>query len=108
MWEPIKDSERQMERLVARFGENPDENTRGVLNQTARELLLLEASDWPFLVTTGQAREYAIQRFTQHMERFTELARSIEHGRPDGERAAKLWELDRIFPEIDYRNWAKR
>ncbi len=24
-----------------------------VLNQAARELLLLESSDWPFLVTTG-------------------------------------------------------
>src|SRR5258708_12544974 len=108
MWGPIKESERHMERLVARFGQDPDENTRGVLNQTARELLLLESSDWPFLVTTGQAREYSIQRFTQHMERFTELARSVERGEPDTQRAAKLWELDRVFPEIAYPAWPRR
>src|SRR5258706_2481428 len=55
MWEPIITAERRMEKLVTRHGTDPDENTRGVLNQTARGLLLLESSDWPFLVTTGQA-----------------------------------------------------
>ncbi len=38
--------------------------------QAARELLLAEASDWPFLVTTGQAPDYAIERFQTHALRF--------------------------------------
>ncbi len=110
MWEPIHDSERRMERLIRKYGDyaEDDENLRGVLKQTARELLLLEASDWPFLVTTGQARHYAIQRFAQHAERFKDLADSIDRGQPDGDLARRLWELDRIFPEIDYRNWQRR
>ena len=82
-----------------------DERIRGVLNQAARELLLLESSDWPFLVTTGQARQYAIQRFSQHLERFLELTNSVERGEPDGILAAQLWEKDRLFPNIDYRWW---
>jgi 1,4-alpha-glucan branching enzyme len=108
MWEPIYDSERRMEKLVAKYGKKADENTRGVLNQAARELLLLESSDWPFLVTTGQAREYAIQRFTQHVERFTDLVNSVERGQPDSGLAARLWELDRVFPDIDFTCWKRR
>jgi 1,4-alpha-glucan branching enzyme len=108
MWEPIYDAERRMEKLVAKHGKNADESVRGVLNQTARELLLLESSDWPFLVTTGQAREYAIQRFAQHVERFTDLAKSVERGQPDGELAARLWELDRVFPGVDFTCWRRR
>ncbi len=106
MWEPIHDAERQMQRLANRYRDRyEDDLIRGVLNQAARELLLLESSDWPFLVTTGQARQYAVQRFSQHLERFLALAGSVERGAPDGDLAAQLWEKDRVFPEIDYRWW---
>lgn len=109
MWKPIHEAERRMERLANEHkGRFDDEAYRGVLNQAARELLLLESSDWPFLVTTGQARQYAIQRFSQHLERFNELADSVERGQPDGALAARLWERDRLFPDIDYRWWATR
>jgi 1,4-alpha-glucan branching enzyme len=102
MWEPIHESERRMESLVARF-KKPTAKQAAVLSQVARELLLLQSSDWPFLVTTGQAREYAIQRFSQHLERFNKLAGSLEKGKPDRERADEYWELDKVFPDINYR-----
>lgn len=38
--------------------------------QAARELLLAQSSDWPFLVTTGQAADYAADRFRAHALRF--------------------------------------
>jgi len=82
-----------------------------VLNQAARELLLLEASDWPFLVTTGQAREYAIRRFNEHLERFERLAEMAEAGQADeGARALaeELYERDKLFPNVDYRWFADR
>jgi 1,4-alpha-glucan branching enzyme len=107
MWTPVWEAEARMERLVAL---EPDaaEDARFVLNQAARELLLLQSSDWPFLVTTGQAREYAIQRFGQHVERFNALADSVEAGRPDRALAEEYWERDRVFPNIDYRWFATR
>ena len=49
--------------------------------QAARELLLAQSSDWPFLVTTGQAADYAIERFRVHAQRLRRaiaLARSGE------------------------------
>ena len=38
--------------------------------QAVRELLLAQSSDWPFLVTTGQAADYAAERFRTHALRF--------------------------------------
>jgi 1,4-alpha-glucan branching enzyme len=109
IWEPIHDAEKQMERLANRHQDHYDDDLiRGVMNQAARELLLLESSDWPFLVTTGQARQYSVQRFSQHLERFLALATSIERGSPDATLAATLWEKDRLFPDVDYRWWCSR
>lgn len=102
MWEPIHEAEIRMEALVEQFP-NPSADELTVINQTARELLLLQSSDWPFLVTTGQAREYSIRRFSQHVERFEKLAASLEGGHPNYELAHEFWELDKVFPDIDYR-----
>lgn len=102
MWQPIADAEKRMEGLVSRFP-NPTDVERAALNQSARELLLMQSSDWPFLVTTGQAREYAIQRFSQHVERFDKLASGLENGKTNPNLTAEYWELDKLFPEIDYR-----
>jgi 1,4-alpha-glucan branching enzyme len=41
--------------------------------QTLRELLLLQASDWPFLITTGAALDYATQRVNEHAAAFDRL-----------------------------------
>ncbi len=101
MWGEIHEAERRMEGLAARY-EEADQGAYKVLNQAARELLLLQSSDWPFLVTTGQAREYAIHRFQSHLERFSRLADSLEIGHPDQGLAEEYWEQDKVFPHIDY------
>lgn len=106
MWQPLIEAEHRMENLANRHADQYDAlNWRGVLNQTARELLLAESSDWPFLVTTGQAKNYSIQRFEQHLDRFNQLASSLESGTPDEMLAAQLWEKDRLFENIDFRWW---
>ena len=111
MWPIIHAAESRMESLVARF---PDANgeLEELLDQTARELLLLESSDWPFLVTTGQAKEYAIERFTEHTDRFNRLADVAESaGRVTDEDRAYLDGLeqrDNPFPTINYREFRER
>ena len=49
----------------------------------ARELLALQASDWPFMVSRGQAVPYARERFEGHREA---LARALRAG-PDSDPA---------------------
>ena len=48
--------------------------------QATRELLLAQSSDWPFLVTTGQAADYAVERFRSHALRFRRSAEIALHG----------------------------
>ncbi|MGD8561289.1 MAG: DUF1957 domain-containing protein [Desulfarculaceae bacterium] len=44
-----------------------------VVEQAARELLLLQASDWQFLISTWSARDYAEMRFSEHVSAFRRL-----------------------------------
>ena len=101
MWRPIHELEERMAKSASSYRKaTPDEDF--TLKQAARELLLCQSSDWPFLVSTGQAREYAIQRFSQHAERCNRLLNSLEKGKPDRALAEEYWELDKIFPDINY------
>ncbi len=110
MWPLIHEAERRMEALVARF---PDaEGVRlEVLKQAAREALLLQSSDWSFLIGTGQAAEYATERFQGHLARFERLALLAEKEALDEDERAylqKCQHLDNPFLNVDYRLFAAR
>ena len=92
IWEGIHAAEATMERLVATA--SPDKGR--FLAQAGRELLLMQSSDWPFLVTTGQAREYAWQRFRDHQERFSLLSRLLQAGGCTADEWAYLERLERL------------
>ena len=51
--------------------ERDDATLRDLVQQAARELLLLEASDWPFLISTWSARDYAEKRAVQITTRYS-------------------------------------
>jgi 1,4-alpha-glucan branching enzyme len=109
MWQPIHEAETRMAALVARHPHATGDGAM-LLNQTARELLLLQASDWPFLITTGQAAEYATRRFNEHLARFDRLATLAEAGAMDegAALATQLFEQDNVFPHIDYHWFEER
>lgn len=48
--------------------------------QAFRELLLLQSSDWTFLIFTKQAADYAKDRYEKHYRRFIELYNAITKG----------------------------
>lgn len=111
MWEAIHAAERRMESLVERHA-NASGDLEAALNQAARELVLLQASDWEFLYTTGQARQYATSRFAEHVARFNNLADAVEtSGELGAEQATNLareyGERDNLFPDIDFRLFAR-
>ena len=59
----------------------------------ARELLLLQASDWAFVITTRGAVDYGYQRFCGHLTRFDRLA-SMAHDVVHGRGVSALQELE--------------
>ena len=47
------------------------------LNQAARELLLAESSDWPFIMKAGTMVAYAQKRLKAHLNRFYKLFKFV-------------------------------
>ena len=84
-----------------------------IVQQLCRELLLLESSDWQFLITTGAARDYAEMRFLTHNDQFLELKTMWEAFAHDGllnehmlTRLGEIEQRDCIFPDLDPAMWA--
>ncbi len=108
MWPIINTAEKQMKEVAARVnnGGKSDDLTVRAAKQLARELLLLESSDWPFLVTTGQAKDYALERFTGHQERFDEIYKMISDSDIDEGKLAKIEDIDNCFSEVSLANFS--
>jgi len=94
--------------MVRLCGEFPDAEgvVQRALNQCAREVLLAQASDWPFIMTTDTMVEYAHRRVREHVLRFQRLAGQIRKGTIDEAWLKTLENRDGLFPEIDYRVYA--
>nr|MDO8111694.1 glycoside hydrolase family 57 protein [Candidatus Sigynarchaeota archaeon] len=82
---------------------NPRESR--IQSQMARELLLMEGSDWPFLLFTKQAKEYANQRFHNHHQRFNKLLWAAKNPsdlkRINAKDLKEMEDIDNPWPEIE-------
>jgi 1,4-alpha-glucan branching enzyme len=83
-----------------------------ILKQLCRELLLVESSDWQFLITTGPAADYAEARFMTHVDQFKAVEKAWFEFKLAGalssetEAALKTIEVrDSIFADIDPSLW---
>jgi 1,4-alpha-glucan branching enzyme len=89
---------------------------RALLETAGRELLLLQASDWIFIIARDQAVDYGIKRIIQHADRFESVAAlagriATEGGSVDRLSELEQWEMrdavvhDIVFPRIDLEWW---
>lgn len=100
MWDEIRAAADRMAALATRFADSTDAATAATLAQCARECLLLQSGDWQSLISTGEARMFAISRFAQHQERFAYFADVLERGESAPQAAAEFFERDHVFPDI--------
>jgi 1,4-alpha-glucan branching enzyme len=112
-WKHIYEDEAFFARLCERYADSDDGLLIRLLKQAARELMLEQASDWQFLITTWSARDYAELRLTRHHEDFERLARTAEEYAENGELSetdrAFLEEMEKrdpLFPDVDPKWWA--
>jgi 1,4-alpha-glucan branching enzyme len=80
---------------------------RPVLAQAARELLLAQASDWQFIISTGVVADYAERRFTLHCQDAERLIAALAPGgSPEislegaQQLADELRVRDDVFPDV--------
>ena len=103
MWRPLHEAAALMRKTAdAARGQTLTEVEQRLLKQAARELLLAQCSDWPFIVTNGTTEQYARRRFDDHVNRFHDLITRIEKKEYDETTLAVLEHIDSIFPEVDY------
>jgi 1,4-alpha-glucan branching enzyme len=106
MWPIIHESEKRMQEVMAKVkADSGNKALDKAATQLARELLLLESSDWPFLVTTGQAKDYATERFNGHHDRFNQLYSMIKENRIDESEVAAIADVDNCFGELNLSNF---
>lgn len=93
------------ERMIRAAGDFPDAGgvQKKALNQMGRELLLAQASDWPFIMAGGTMVEYSKRRIEDHLVRFLRLHEQLRQNSVDTVWLQHLQEKDNIFSELDYR-----
>ncbi|MBI3882322.1 MAG: DUF1957 domain-containing protein [Verrucomicrobia bacterium] len=98
-------AQERMTELARRYP-NPDPLTARALKQAARELLLAQASDWPFILRTGTSPDYARKRVKDHLLRFIALHGQLTNTQVDEPWLKQVESVDNIFPDVDWRYWA--
>jgi 1,4-alpha-glucan branching enzyme len=78
-----------------------------ILAQAARELLLAQASDWQFIISTAAVADYGERRFRGHCYDAEQLVALLQEGVRDdstldagARRAEELARRDDVFPDI--------
>jgi 1,4-alpha-glucan branching enzyme len=107
-WKLIYPLENEVWDLVAQAEDRRDAELDRVVRAGVKQLLLLCASDWQFLITTGTAADYATERLRRHADdlaRLTQMCRKLLEGSDvpseDRELLDHLERRDTLFPEID-------
>ncbi len=94
MWDIEYRCEANFGKMTFELPWKTDPQIASLLKKAARELLLLQASDWPFVITRGQAIDYGIKRFMLHVSRFETLHRPLREAQP-GQRLPRPAERGR-------------
>jgi len=109
-WKHIYEAEDAFYALYDDTALREHKKKQSVMKQLARELLLLQSSDWQFLISTWSARDYAELRFSRHFENFRRLAdimRKTAESDSDRIFIKDLEEQDSCFRDIDLSIFSK-
>lgn len=104
MWRPLHEAAERMQKTVrASRGRTLDPVDDRALRQAARELMLAQGSDWPFIITNATTEQYARRRFNDHLHRMHYLLQAFDSGRVDETKLSVIEYIDAIFPALDYQ-----
>ena len=111
-WKHIYAAEDKMVEFADKYHDTSDAIIKRILNQMARELLLLESSDWQFLISTWSARDYAESRLAvhdEHIKKINEILESyVKNGKLSKEEdnyLAEIENVDDVFDNINFNYW---
>jgi 1,4-alpha-glucan branching enzyme len=101
-------AQERMTKLATRFSA-PQPSEERALRQAARELLLAQASDWPFMIRTGSSPEFARRSIQEHLESFGQICYVLDMPAESRDYTVvwKLEERDNLFQAVEWRYWRR-
>jgi 1,4-alpha-glucan branching enzyme len=97
-------AQERMTELANRFPSATGLRARA-LRQAGRELLLAQASDWPFILRAGTSPDYARRRVKDHLLRFIALHEQLTLTHVDEKWLGEIEARDNLFPGVDWTYW---
>jgi 1,4-alpha-glucan branching enzyme len=99
-----------VERMVELAERFPNESglRERVLNQAARETLLAQASDWPFLLRAGKSGSFARRQIEDAVTNFNRIYEMLCANTVGTEWLTRLEKRNNIFPNINYRVFRRK
>jgi 1,4-alpha-glucan branching enzyme len=97
-------AQERMSKLAKKFPKATGLKARA-LRQAARELLLAQSSDWPFILRAGTSPDYARRRVKDHLLRFIALHNQLTATGVDEKWLAEAESRDNLFPDVDWNYW---
>ena len=112
VWAEIDACATQLTELATKHVYSSNPKLREILDQCAREVLLMQDGQWPLLMS-GEERAYAAHRVAGHINVFQHLISIVEtvsrgEFMSEGERTflAATQERDNCFPEVSFSLWS--
>lgn len=113
LWHKVYDAEERLKTFLNQPDLKQNSKLEEILKQAIRELLLMQSSDWFFLISTGTGKVYAERRFLEHFKAFHTIMDFADKYQQDEELAYHEWLIfhhyqlnDIIFPDINLE-WIK-
>jgi 1,4-alpha-glucan branching enzyme len=103
----LKKASKRMSEL-SRQHRNAEGLMERALNQALRELLIAQASDWPFMMKMDSAAQFAEIKFREHISNFFMLCGDICLGRLKETAVESLEKKTNIFRNIDFRTFTAK
>ena len=111
VWRDLYEAECAMQRLGESLHGKPlDTRLARIVQQAGRELLLLQSSDWPFMISTRSTPDHARQRAAFHSANFQQCCSMAERYRTGATIAEEDWtqlagmeQQDVLFRKLDLR-----
>ena len=113
-WEAMYNNENRLKEYYDKYvNQNMNPLIERVMLQALREFLLLQSSDWQFLIYTESAKDYAEQRFSFHHSDFNRLLDIVdninESNKLNDDNLQYLEATEKrnsVFPELKLEWWS--
>jgi len=111
IWDAIHNAQTQLDSIV-KSGTAFGNHKQHILSLALRELVLMQSSDWTWLISMNTASDYALQRFNDHhstfdalLTMFVDMGDRETYTEEESQILARIAKRDDTLQEIEIQDW---